>query len=284
MASTALKALIDEMKGLVDLGRVHVPVRQTVLNGHVGIDGYADFIQQGTGLNVNLLGATTPVTITFAYNFDTFGQVDYVATISSDITNAWSGLPTNSTCYLYVDRNISTGGLSYGYSLLAPTYVTIAPSSPSTDQHWFDLNSFYMKRWAGTAWEIKQRVFVGEAVTGASSIMNVITYALKRRFISRWMAVAATQNYTFNHNLGISIPDLGIAPAFYFSLDSSGNDSYYAHDIYLHTDANTVGHSVRTIAANSRNTICFGFGAYVQMYLNTLRTSGYYRVALSSTW
>jgi hypothetical protein len=200
------QAAINELNVLANLGRVHVPVRQTVLSGHIGIDGYPDFLVAGSGLSINILASSTPLIIAFAYNFNKlFGQIDFVKSIDQDIPSAWSALPANQTCYLYIDRNIETGVLSYGYSLLAPIYEKLPPGTPTADQHWFDLNTFYMKRWSGTAWDVKQRVFVGECTTDASSVTSVICYAIRGKYRQRF-AVSALQTYNLNHNLGVK-PD-----------------------------------------------------------------------------
>jgi hypothetical protein len=196
----------------INLGRVHVPVRQTVLYGLVDAGGQAAFLTTISGLSINILATSTPLIITFAYNFDNdFGQVDYVGKIIEDIPSAWANLTANqSAIYLYIDRNLSSGQLTYGFSLLQPNYAIIAPSTPSTDQHWFDLNAFYMKRWNGSAWEIKQRVFVGECVTGASSVTSVITYGLRGQYDSGEFNITINTLYTKTPNLGLPPGDVEI--------------------------------------------------------------------------
>jgi hypothetical protein len=198
------QAAINELNVLANLGRVHVPVRQTVLSGHIGIDGYPDFLVAGSGLSINILASSTPLIIAFAYNFNKlFGQIDFVKSIDQDIPSAWSALPPNQTCYLYVDRNIETGALSYGYSLLAPVYEKLPPGTPTADQHWFDLNTFYMKRWSGTAWDVKQRVFVGECTTDASSVTSVTCYALRGEYESNIFEITAQSTTLESHNIGV---------------------------------------------------------------------------------
>jgi hypothetical protein len=208
------QAAINELNVLANLGRVHVPVRQTVLSGHTDpASGLPAFLVAGSGLSINILASSTPLIIAFAYNFNKlFGQIDFVKSIDQDIPSAWSALPANQTCYLYVDRNIDTGVLTYGYSLFAPAYQNLAPETPSTDQHWFDLNSYYMKRWNGTAWENKQRVFVGECTTDASSVTSVICYALRGRYDSGEFDIEKSNTY-------LTIPNLGLHPA---NIDISG--------------------------------------------------------------
>lgn len=205
------QAAINELNVLANLGRVHVPVRQTVLSGHIGIDGYPVFLVAGSGLSINILASSNPLIIAFAYSFnELFGQIDFVKSIDQDIPSAWSALPPNQTCYLYVDRNIETGVLTYGYSLFAPVYQNLAPATPLTDQHWFDLNSFYMKRWNGTTWENKQRVFVGECVTDASSVTDLIVYGLRGYYDSGEFDIEIATTYTKTPNLGLLPGDLEV--------------------------------------------------------------------------
>lgn len=191
------QAAINELNVLANLGRTHVPVRQTVLNGLTDIlTSLPSYLNSTSGFSVNILALTTPLIIAFAYSFDPiFGQLDYIGSITEDVPSAWSALPPNQTCYLYVDRNIDTGVLTYGYSLFAPVYQNLAPATPSTDQHWFDLNTFYMKRWSGTAWDVKQRVFVGECTTDADSVTSVVCYAIQGRYDSGWFNVGKSAEY-----------------------------------------------------------------------------------------
>ena len=86
-------------------------------------------------------------------------------------------ITAESNCYLYVDRNIDTGVLTYGYSLFAPAYQNLA-LRPIDGSTLVDLNSYYMKRWNGTAWENKQRVFTCMH-HGRGFATNVTCYALQ---------------------------------------------------------------------------------------------------------
>lgn len=318
---------------------VPIPVRQTVLTGSVdATTGTANFLSVGSGLSVNLAATTVPVNIAFANGFGSGGAVDYVSITSSDVTSAFSSLPASSTSYLYVDRNSSTGALTYGSVTSAPVYSSVEPlvevtsgaatssvtatsgneasklfdknpatgfvasasttgiitfvptaafclvrynltawdttspgrmprdwtvqgsndgntwttidtrsnqtswvsgetrrftvsnsttyaqyrinvsanngtnfleirglslwGTPLVNQHWFDLNAMQMKVWNGSSWETKQRVFLGEAVTGASSVTSAITYALQGRYESEVFAVTKNTNYTKSHNIG----------------------------------------------------------------------------------
>ncbi|MBS1983112.1 MAG: hypothetical protein JST16_02975 [Bdellovibrionales bacterium] len=69
--------------------------------------------------------------------------------------------------------------------------------------NWFDMAAFKFKSWNGSSWDAVQRLFVGEAVTGASSVSSVTTYALRGYYESPVFSVAAASFYTKNHNLGV---------------------------------------------------------------------------------
>lgn len=87
----------------------------------------------------------------------------------------------------------------------APTVPTAAYKGLAMDgEHWFDLNTFKMKYWDDTAgsWTNTQRVFVGEAITDGASVTSAVTYALKGEYDSGVFTVAASTNYTKNHNIG----------------------------------------------------------------------------------
>ncbi len=186
---------------------IAVSVRQTVASGSTDANGLANFLSIGTGLAVNLAATTIPVNANIAAGFDANGAIDYVARFAADIASAWSALTANSTLFLYVDRNTSTGAITQSFSALVPVYSTVAPGAPATDQHWFDQTSWQMKRWSGSAWVVVQRVFVGEAVTDASTVTSVATYALNGRYVSAdvtWPAAATAVSLTTN---------IGVAPA-----------------------------------------------------------------------
>jgi hypothetical protein len=283
ITATNTQEAINQIASFTSLGRVHVPVRQTVLSG-ITTNGIADFLQIGTGLSINLLASATPLILAFAYGFDTkYGQIDYVSSITSDQTAFWSNLPANkSFIQLYIDRNLSTGVLTGGYTERETAYG-IAPPHFDT-QHWYDYsNTTFMKVSNGTSWSNVQRIMVGECVTGASTVTNVICYAMQGKYDSGWFPVAANTNYTKNHNIGIKIPD-GLHVQFYFSMDAAGNDASFAHDLFTYEAADYGHYIVENVAQNTRNQIKFGFRQNIQNYRGTGRASGYYRVCIKRTW
>lgn len=141
--------------------------RQSVLYGPTDSSGNPNYLTT-SGLQVSIDGASKTIYLAFANGFNDSGSVDLVDKISSLISNAYT-LPANQTCYLYVDKDINTGLLSYGYSLLPDLYQKSAPASPTLDQHYFNTAEMKMYRWNGSAREAKQRVFIAKAVTDAST-------------------------------------------------------------------------------------------------------------------
>lgn len=191
------------------MSAIRVPTRQTVLAGQVDAKGQASFLSAGSGLAVRLIagGTADPVIVAFAAGFDQHGAVDHVGTIGVSL-NAWSGLAANTTVYLWIDRDATSGALTYGSTTLQPTYQYGAPEGAAADQHWFDLAAFTMKRWNGLDWEKKQRVFVGECLTSASAVTPVTTYALRGEYEKDWFPVTASTNYVLNHNIGVDFPQI----------------------------------------------------------------------------
>lgn len=140
-----------------------------------------------------------------------------------------------------------------------------------------------MKVYNGSSWDEKQRVFLGEAVTGASSVTSVITYALQGRYDSDWFSVSANTNYTKDHNIGIYIPD-GLNVQFYFSPNGDNADASYAGD-HVNSGGNVYNHYNRENVANiTRNKIKLGFLTYTQTYRSTAYTNGYYRITINRMW
>lgn len=140
--------------------------RQCVLHAATGTDGKPSYIT-ANGLNVVIDGSTTPVIVTFAGGYNANGTVDKTDTIV-DTVNAWT-MPANGTYYLYIDKDMSTGILSYGYTTIPDTYATTAPESPTLDQCYFNTVDMKMYHYNSSAWEQKLRVFVAKAVTTADT-------------------------------------------------------------------------------------------------------------------
>lgn len=198
----ATKDYIDGAITTLSLAKPLIPVRQTVLAGSTNaITGLPDFLSI-QGSSIALFASATPLVLSWAEGFGSSGQIDYIEQISADNNSAWSGLAASSTLYLYIQRN-STGDLSYGTSSYVPVYSAIAPTSPSTGQHWFDVSSYRMKYWDGTSWISTLRLFVGECTTNGTGTPTIVTaYALRGKSIARFAGAVGAQNTTLTHALG----------------------------------------------------------------------------------
>ena len=147
-----------------------VPIRQCVLSGSVDGSGNYNYMTQYSGLTITLKGSATPLVLAFAAGYsNNKGAVDFVGAIQSDTQLA---LPASSTCYVYVDRDSATGALTAGYTTVAPINQTLAPTN-TAGTHWFSTVSALMSVGNGTIWTVKQRVFLGTVVTGASAVTTV---------------------------------------------------------------------------------------------------------------
>jgi len=192
--------------------RTTVPVRQCVLNCSVASTGLPNYMTGVASTAISFQNCdTTPLVIAFAAGFDTSGAVDYVSVVSTNTSSVWSGLSTDGTYYLWVDRNTSTGALTYGKTAatLRPTYVNggSAATTPDT-QHTFFINAMTM--WVGngsTASQV-QRVFLGEVVVAANVISSITAYMPRGQFQSgadRTLAAMNTnQTFTETHQLGVA--------------------------------------------------------------------------------
>lgn len=191
--------------------RTTVPVRQCVLNCSVASTGLPNYMTGVAGTAISFQNCdTTPLVIAFAAGFDSSGAVDYVGVVSSNTSNVWSGLSTNGTYYLWVDRNTSTGALTYGKTAasLRPTYVNGGSASTTDTQHTFFINAMTM--WVGngsTASQV-QRVFLGEVVVAANVISSITPYMPRGQFQSgaddAMGAINANTTYTQTHQLGVT--------------------------------------------------------------------------------
>lgn len=322
-------------------------VRQTVLSSFIDSNGLPAFIAAGSGLSVDVDG-TTPVIVSFAYGFADGGPIDKIGSITGS-ENAGS-LTANSTNYIYADRDIDTGAITLGKTLVQPAYQFTEPSgnqipamtsnntpsgvaSASTEnsssyaawkafdkvvtgdtgwvtssgvtsgwlkyqfptaqiitsysitpgysyvntrapkswtfqgsnngadwetldtqtnittwvsntaktytisspasytyykldvtetggeyvwvcelqmfgtadnQYWFDLSQYKMFQYVSGEWTEKQVVFLGEAVTGASTVSSVVNYALRGRYYGTSTSYPTTTPVSTSHNLGVT--------------------------------------------------------------------------------
>jgi len=185
--------------------RTTVETRQCVLScscdGTTGLPNYMTGIG-GTAISFQNCD-TTALVIAFAYGYDSSGAVDYVATVSTNTSSVWTGLNgVSTTYYLYVDRDISTGALTYGKTTTAPIYTNV----PGTGNNTYIIPQGKMVDGSSTA---IQRVFLGEAATGGGGTITSITPYMPRGVFKIGADLAlgannANTTYTATHQLGLT--------------------------------------------------------------------------------
>jgi len=137
----------------------------------------------------------------FAYGFDTAGAVDYVAVVSANTSSVWTGLNgVSTTYYLYADRDISTGAITYNKTTTRPIYTNV----PGTGNNTYLIQQSKMVNGSSTA---IQRLFLGEVATSAGSVISTITpYMPCGNYVSPETALPATAvntTVTLTHQLGL---------------------------------------------------------------------------------
>jgi len=187
--------------------RVVTSVRQTVLSGPVDSNGHPVLLTY-SGQAVTLKATTSdPLVVVLAAGFDVSGAVDYVHRLTADAASAWTIPTSNATYYLFVDRDSSTGAITYGYTTSQPSYVNDDAASISSGAHTFLINRMKMYLGDGAAAAEKQRVFLGEALVSGSVITSVTSYMFKGEFQSPTdtaiSALASNQAFTDSHKLGL---------------------------------------------------------------------------------
>ena len=137
----------------------------TFRQGLVRVQSSPAFLSLSSG-DVNLNANTDPTIIAFAH-----GSSDYLFTENSSITGAWSGPFNSGTSYwLYWNIDLFTGIRTFGYTTVDPDtdggFGSTLPSTPLTDQHFFDTSEGKMKVWNGSSWNTVIRVFAGNISSG----------------------------------------------------------------------------------------------------------------------
>jgi hypothetical protein len=180
-----------------------VSVRQSIQDAPVDANGRADFVTS-SGLVVSGTGISgaAPLILAVTDNPNSLGQpVDRIIKITTN--PSWPTLATNTTSYLFIEDD-GAGTLSYTVSTLTPSYGQIRPSSPSTGQFHYDI--WHRGRavvWDGTSWVERLIICVGEAVTGASTVTTLLSYAI----LGRWQTTQAmTVNVEYNLTTKLGYP------------------------------------------------------------------------------
>ena len=196
--------------------------------------GASSFVTVINTLDCTIAGsASQPIVCTFAVGWDVLGiPIDYVGTFTSSQT--FTALTANTTHFFYLERNTITGALTCNKTTIAPIYSQITPTSPVTGQHWFKTFAGYltsqsgykMYEWSGSAWVVRQRVFIAEVTTGASAVTSFASYATNRQYQSAWLTVAAGAIVNVNTGLGMLPHEGQYAVSIYARSNASDPISY----------------------------------------------------------
>lgn len=217
------------MSVLIGLNSSASGKRQAITGGPVNALGLPNAMTTTSGLNCQInASASIPISCNFAAGFRADGTpIEFSG--SFETNQSYSGLAANTTHYFYLERNASTGVVTPNRITIAPVYARIAPTAPTTGQHWFKTSQdssstqprMTMYEWSGSAWVACQRVFLGEVVTGASAVTNIANYAYDRRYQSPWFALGAGVAVNVNHNLGMMPAEAEASFEYYARANSS---------------------------------------------------------------
>jgi hypothetical protein len=184
--------------------------RQTVLSSTVDADGFPNFISIGSGLSVNIDAAPTPLVLTAANGAAADGTTDRIGIQSADTTI--TALTANQTNYLFADI-AADGTITFGKTTIAPAYQFGGAYSTTNGAFTFNISEMVGKLGNGSAANQTYRVYIGEAVCGASTVTSVVNYALRGVYQSPWTATlpALSTTVAFAHKIGtMEIHDTGL--------------------------------------------------------------------------
>jgi len=166
----------------------------------------------------------------------------------------------NATAYKSYRINITASSIAGSGSSL-----TIARFDLYHDkQSFFCLSDWKMYEWGGgTTWTQKQRVFIGDAISGAASITSVVTYAYNGQYTSSDTAVPANGTLmSFNHNLGCQFGAVPRMDAINISDTSVGLSpgSVYPN-ILCYYNSGTYATGLQAVTTDSYKVATFQMGA-----------------------
>lgn len=199
---------------LTNVNAASVPVRQTVLSGPAS-NGLPNFLPATSGslslTSQNVSTGTNALIATAASGFSLSGQANVIGQATSNLT--WSSLAASSTVYLGV--TISGNTLTPFSTTLQPIYQYGGAISVTNGQYTFDIVAMRMYLGNGSVANPVNAVFVGEVVTGSSSVTSTIAYAYQGfyQYDSPGAYPATSTANTFNHNLGTNVGVIGTLQA-----------------------------------------------------------------------
>jgi len=247
-------------------------VRQTVQDGPG--TGSPSFLPASSGslsLTSQNISSGTPLIVSAANGFSSVGDINVIGQATSNLS--WSSLPASSTVFLGV--TVSGGLLTPFFTSTAPIYQYGGAISSALGQYTFDIAQMMMYVGNGSSSSQVNAVFVGEAVTGGSSVTSTVAYQYNGYYDSGWTALPGTSTaVSKNHNIGVAeylTANLALQ-------NVTAEEGYSTGDIVstlIQTIlVNTAGGAVPLIIWNSRNLEGFTTGAYWPFQLNPKLVGG----------
>jgi hypothetical protein len=254
-----------------------VSVRQTVSTGPVttaGLPSLFPATSAALSITTQNVSTTAPFIATAASGFSQYGNVDAIWRETANIS--WTGLSASSTNYLYI--NASTGVV--GRTTLAPIYQL--GGTPAVTNGQFTFNIAQMKGYLGNGSAAVETpiVFVGEAVTNATTVTSSVTYAYNAFYDSDW-----TQNLPGNSTLTSKNSNIGISPQFptlIFQCTTANAGYSVGDNIVLLTGGGSQYQSATPIGS-TRNTVFFTAGSAIA-FRPLHKTSGDQATLTSTAW
>ena len=140
----------------------------TFRQGIVGFQYNPLYITLNSSGNVDLNCSNAPVVLNFSQDI-----ANYLYTENATIIGPWAGpFNANQTYWLYWNIDTETALRTFGSTQIAPSYGTSFPTSPSIDQHFFNLTDTTMYYWNGLSWVECIRIFAGGILNGVITPSN----------------------------------------------------------------------------------------------------------------
>ncbi len=161
------------------------------------------------------------------------------------------GSPINAK---FDELRVSVDTARYGGAFTPPT------SSFTPDVHWFNLTTFKMHYGAPSAWQIKQRLFLGEAETDATSVIDVRSYAYRGTYQGEQKTLSSALKTVKDHNIGTHLldvtlyyeclmPDFGYQPGERLYIPLKGHASVSYGDTLVINNHRTMTHTLGNYTA-----------------------------------
>lgn len=89
-------------------------------------------------------------------------KTDYKFSVTNVVNNAWTMVP-DTTVWIYIDHNLSTTAVTYGYTTIEPVYQSVRPVGIE-GQLWFDTAHFRQYQFTNGSWVEVLRIVLAEVI------------------------------------------------------------------------------------------------------------------------